>query len=91
MLFRSAGAITDGQSRQVALPLGFLGSGDYRLDLRSDPPAPTASANELSEETFTVDAGTVVRLRLAPAGGAALHLVPASGGGAKPPRYSAAR
>ncbi len=86
-----AGAMTDGQSRELALPRGFLAGGDYRMDLRADPSASTASANELSAETFTVDAGTVVRLRLAPAGGAALHLVPASGDGARPPRYSAAR
>jgi len=86
-----AGAMTDGEARELSLPLSFLGRGDHAMDLWTDPSSPTASPNDVAEEAFTVDAATVVRLRLAPAGGAALRLVPASRDGPRPPRYPAGK
>ncbi len=73
------GAMTDGQAREVVLPLEFLGPGDRVLEIYSDPGDPGAAATEMVEGRSLVDASAVVRVRLAPAGGAALRIAPASG------------
>lgn len=75
-----AGAVTDGQARTLALPLGFLDAGkrylaeiyrdgdqaDYRSERRFD----------LVTETKTVTASDVLQLRLAPGGGQAIRFSP---------------
>jgi alpha-glucosidase len=72
------GAMTDDQAREVSLPLSFLGPGDHALEMWTDPADPKAPPTDVVERHFLVDARTVVRARLAPAGGAALRLAPAS-------------
>ena len=81
------GAMTDSLAREVALPLAFLGPGDHDMELYSDPSDPSAPATEVIEGHFSVDAATVVRARLSPAGGCALRIAPASKGDPRLPRY----
>ena len=69
------GAMTDRKPREVEVPLGFLGAGTYRAtvyrdDLRAD--------SRIAEETSEVDAEAVLRVALAPAGGALIHLTPSA-------------
>jgi alpha-glucosidase len=72
------GAMTDGEAREAALPLSFLGAGEHVLELYADPSDPLAPATRVVESRSIVDASTVLRARLAPAGGAAMRIAPAS-------------
>ena len=70
------GGITNWDAREIAVPLGFLGSGAYDAEIYADGPN---AAKEPKDSTFKrrrVNAKTVLRLRLAPGGGCALRLVP---------------
>ncbi len=73
-----AGAMTDGEAREVDLRLAFLGPGDHVAEIYSDPSDPKAPATALIEERSIVDAATVIRARLAPAGGHAMRITAAS-------------
>lgn len=73
------GAITDENARRADLSLNFLSPGKkYIATIYRD--ADNASWNKNPEayviEKFTVDANTVLQLKLAPGGGAAVSLVP---------------
>ncbi|KQY31064.1 alpha-glucosidase [Caulobacter sp. Root487D2Y] len=67
------GAMTNEAGRTVKVPLGFLGTGVFAADIRQDGAAPT----DLTASKRTVKAGDVLTLKLAPSGGAAVHLTPA--------------
>jgi alpha-glucosidase len=86
-----AGAMNDDRAREVSLPLSFLGPGDFDMEVHSDPADPLASPVEVVEGRFSVDAATIVRVRLSPDGGCALHIAPASKEGSRRPRYKAER
>jgi hypothetical protein len=76
------GAITDENSRNASLPLTFLDKGSkYVANIYRD--APNADWKENPEaytiEKFIVDSDTRLNIRLAPGGGAAISMYPATG------------
>jgi alpha-glucosidase len=76
------GVMTDA-ARAVAVPLAFLGGGAWEATIWADTPESAAFPTRLSTATLRLDARAAARplqLTLAPGGGAALHLRPASGG-----------
>jgi hypothetical protein len=75
------GAVTDEEARQVEVPLSFLEPGvGYRATVYADAPGTDWQTNpgayEIHEEM--VGSGTVLRMRLAAAGGQAVSIVPAA-------------
>lgn len=68
------GAMSNEYSRVVKIKLAFLGAGSFAADIRQDGATPT----ELAVTKQTVAANDVLTLKLAPSGGAAIHLVPAA-------------
>jgi alpha-glucosidase len=71
------GAITNGYAREVQIPLSFLTSGRFRLQSYQDDTAGGDPRKTVRTEADT-SSGARVTVRLAPAGGAALVLRPAS-------------
>jgi len=71
------GAITDWDARELDVPLSFLGSGSYTADIFSDAPDAAKQPKNTVREQRQVNAKTVLKLRLAPGGGAAIRLTPA--------------
>jgi len=70
------GAITDGEARTLALPLGFLGSGEYDAEIFADGPNAAAQPKDSVAGRRRVNARTALDLHLAPGGGCAIRLVP---------------
>ena len=70
------GSITD-EPRQLEVPLKFLGSGAYEAQIYADGPNAAATATDSTLEKRRVTADTVLNLKLAPGGGAAVRFVPA--------------
>ena len=71
------GSITNGDARELSLPLDFLGKGSYEAEIYADGPN---AAKEPKESTFKrqrVNARTTLKLKLASGGGCAIRLVPA--------------
>jgi alpha-glucosidase len=71
------GAITNWDPREVDLPLSFLGAGAFNAEIYADGPNAAAEPKDSVLEKRRVDAGTVLKLKLAPGGGCAIRLVPA--------------
>ena len=71
------GSITNEDAREVDLPLSFLGSGSYDAEIYADGPKAATEPKDSTLEKRRVNAQTVLKLKLAPAGGAAIRLVPA--------------
>ena len=72
------GAITDENSRSTSIPLNFLDNGKYvatiyadadNADWKNNPEAYTI-------QKITVDRGSILKLKLAPGGGAAVSILP---------------
>lgn len=80
------GAMNDAEPRDVVLPLAFLGGGDHTLELFSDPPEARARPTDMVERRFLVDRRTLLLEALAPTGGCAGRIVPASSEESKPLR-----
>jgi alpha-glucosidase len=70
------GSITDWDPRELDLPLSFLGSGAYDAEIYSDGPQAATQPTDSVVERRRVNAQTVLKLKLAPAGGSAIRLVP---------------
>ena len=70
------GGITDWDARTLDVPLSFLGSGAYDAEIYSDGPNAAAQPKDSVFERRRVNAQTVLQLKLAPGGGAAIRLVP---------------
>ncbi len=80
------GAVTDENGRSTTLPLGFLATGKkYTARIYGD--ADNADWKKNPEaykiETFIVDQKTNLQLKLAPGGGAAISIIPATTGDLK--------
>ena len=58
------------------LPLSFLGSGSYDAEIYADGPKAATEPKDSTLEKRRVNAQTVLKLKLAPAGGCAIRLVP---------------
>ena len=70
------GSITNENARDLDLPLAFLGIGDYDAEIYSDGPNAATQPKDSILERRRVNAQTVLKLKLAPAGGSAIRLVP---------------
>jgi len=74
------GAVTDGQARTLALPLGFLDAGKrYVAEIYRDGDAADYRSErrfDLVTETKLVAAGDTLQLKLAPGGGQAIRFSP---------------
>lgn len=71
------GSITNGEARQIELPLNFLDSGrSYKAIVYEDGPGADYETNPyaMSIRQLRVDASTVIRLSLARSGGAAIRI-----------------
>ncbi len=71
------GSITDWEPRELDLPLTFLGNGSYNAEIYADGPNAAAQPKDSTLEKRQVNAKTVLKLKLAPGGGAAIKLTPA--------------
>jgi alpha-glucosidase len=70
------GAMTDWDARDVEVPLGFLGTGNFQAKLFSDGPNAETDAKSLAINTQPVSAGDRLKLHLASGGGAAAIISP---------------
>ena len=70
------GSITDGDPRELDVPLSFLGDGAYEAEIYSDGPNAATQPKDSVVEKRRVNAQTVLKLKLAPGGGSAIRLVP---------------
>jgi alpha-glucosidase len=71
------GSITNEDARDLDVPLSFLGNGAYDAEIYSDGPNAAAKPADSVMEKRRVNAQTVLKLKLAPAGGSAIRLAPA--------------
>jgi alpha-glucosidase len=71
------GSITNWEPRELDLPLRFLGAGSYNAEIYADGPNAATNAKDSVLQKQAVTASTVLKLKLAPGGGAAIRLVPA--------------
>ena len=71
------GSITNEDARELDMPLSFLGSGAWDAEIYSDGPNAAAQPKDSVVEKRRVNAQTVLKLKLAPAGGCAIRLAPA--------------
>jgi alpha-glucosidase len=70
------GAMTNWDARDLEVPLGFLGAGEYEAKVFADGPIAEADGTSLTVGTKQVTAGDKLALHLAPGGGAAVILTP---------------
>jgi alpha-glucosidase len=70
------GSITDSDARELDVPLNFLGSGSYNAEIYADGPDAATQPKDSVLEKRSVNAQTVLKLKLAPAGGCAIRLAP---------------
>lgn len=63
------GAMTNESPREMALDLSFLGAGEYRATLMRDGVNAAKMAEDYRQVLRTVDASTLLELKLAPGGG----------------------
>jgi alpha-glucosidase len=71
------GSITGWDAREVDTPLTFLGKGNWVAEIYSDGPNAAKEPKESVVEKRNVTANTVLKLKLAPAGGCAIRFTPA--------------
>jgi alpha-glucosidase len=70
------GSITD-DAREIDVPLSFLGSGSYAAEIYSDGPNAATQPKDSTLAKQSVNARSVLKLKLAPGGGTAIRLTPA--------------
>jgi len=71
------GSITNWDSREIDLPLSFLGDGSYNAEIYADGPNAATNAKDSTVNRERVNAKTTLKLKLAPGGGCAIRLTPA--------------
>jgi alpha-glucosidase len=67
------GAMTDRNARDVSVKLDFLGKGRWKMKLWKDAADSDVNAEHLEKEERTMVGSEIVKLHLAPAGGAVAH------------------
>ena len=70
------GAITNGDAREVDIPLEFLGSGVYTAEIYGDAADAGVNPKHTSIQQKRVSASTVLKINLAPGGGLAARFSP---------------
>ena len=70
------GAMTNGDARDLDIPLGFLGTGEFEAQIFADGADADKVATSLAISKKTVRAGDKLTLHLAPGGGAAVIFRP---------------
>jgi alpha-glucosidase len=68
------GTINNHESRQLAIPLSFLGEGNFTATVFSDADDVSSEPNHLKKETKQVTAKDMLDLNIAAGGGAAIYL-----------------
>ena len=71
------GAITNWDARELELPTGFLGGGEWKVEAFEDAPDADVHAERYVRRSFGVKAGETLKVRLAPGGGFAARFTPA--------------
>ncbi|MGD1010205.1 MAG: glycoside hydrolase family 97 protein [Candidatus Aminicenantales bacterium] len=71
------GAMTNWDARDLEVPLGFLGAGEYEAKIFADGPAAETDGTSLSASAIRISADKKITLHLASGGGAAVILTPA--------------
>ncbi len=71
------GCLTDWDSRDLELPLDFLGDRRWVAEIYADAPDAAQHPTHTTIERKNVGRATKLKLHLAPGGGAALHILPA--------------
>ena len=71
------GSVTDGEARDLQLPLDFLGEGRYQAIIYEDGPDADYRTNPypMTIRRLDVDRSSVLNLHLAPGGGVAIQLL----------------
>jgi alpha-glucosidase len=72
------GSITDRNGRTLEVPLSFLGNGSFTADIYADAPDAGSQPKKSTYEQRRVDGRTVLQLKLAPGGGCAIRITPAT-------------
>jgi len=72
------GGITNWDSREMNIPLEFLGSGEYLAEIYSDAPDAGVNPKHTTIEQRRVTASTLLKVNLAPGGGVAVRFSPAN-------------
>jgi alpha-glucosidase len=72
------GSITNWDERTLRIPLAFLGAGRYTAQMYEDAPDAATQPKHVTVRSQQVTARSVLTLRLAPGGGAAIRFVPKS-------------
>jgi alpha-glucosidase len=72
------GSITNWDARTVEVPLSFLGEGKYMAEIYADAPDAGMDATHTSFTKQPVDRSTVLDVKMAPGGGNAIWIHPAS-------------
>lgn len=70
------GTITNGEERDVKVPLNFLGEGKYEAQIYADGPDAAVEATHTTESTQPVDKDTVLDVHMVPGGGNAIWIHP---------------
>jgi alpha-glucosidase len=70
-------AITDGNARELSVPLGFLGPGNWKVSLWEDAPDSDQNAEHLVKNERTASRSDTLQVKLAPSGGTVAILSPA--------------
>ena len=71
------GSITDWNSRELHIPLNFLGNGAYTAEIYEDAPDAAQHPKHVSIRKQTVHSGDTLTLSLVEGGGCAIRFVPA--------------
>jgi alpha-glucosidase len=71
------GSITASHAKELDIPLEFLGKGEYIAEIYSDAPDASTAPKHATKEEKRVTAGTVLHVKMAPAGGQAIRIRPA--------------
>jgi alpha-glucosidase len=70
------GTITGTQAREIDLPMEFLGRGDFTADIYSDAGDAATNPKHTAIGQKRVDATTLLHVKMAPSGGAAIRVKP---------------
>jgi alpha-glucosidase len=70
------GSMTNWSSRDLRVPLSFLGSGSYKAEIYEDAPDSTQNPKHVTIRQQIVHSGDVLTLRLASGGGCAIRFAP---------------